>query len=614
MSEMMEILKKIEKLAIAPVSEDADIQNKILCEKLPFKILEYKTGREHNGWIVPQKWKVLKAEIRKNGKLIYEGIKHPLGVIGYSEPFRGIVSLEELKKHLFYKKDAPNNIVYHCDFYYKPFKKTWGFSIPYNLFCSLEKGEYEIDLQTKYEEGSMKVLEYTHEGKSKETIILNAHNCHAAQLNDGPSGYVVGIEVMKRLMKINTNYTYKLIIAPEHLGTIFYLADLNPELSLNYKFCIFLEMLGNNSRFALQETFTGESELDKAAEHYLKSKNLDYYKGKFRKIVGNDETVWEAAGIEIPTISLSRCESPNLYYPEYHLDSDNLNIINEDKLNESVDIVLGIIDILEKDCYMNRKFTGLIALSNPKYNLYMNTNDPSIDIKITQDQLKWNYLMDCLPRYFNKDLSILEIAIRYDIPFNELYNYLIKFKEKNLIEFIDKTKKPRINKIMGDRIYLQGLDEKDASEDYCRWLNDPEVNKYLETRQATIKDLKKYIIEKNQNKNCLFLGIFDKENNKHIGNLKLEPISFSKKKAIFSILIGDKEYWSKGYGTEATKLIIDYAFNSLNLDTIILGVIPENKVAIKVYEKVGFKIIGIREKSIDHNGVLYDDVVMEVRK
>jgi len=93
-----------------------------------------------------------------------------------------------------------------------------------------------------------------------------------------------------------------------------------------------------------------------------------------------------------------------------------------------------------------------------------------------------------------------------------------------------KNKKIRIN---GNRIYLRKLDEKDATQEYCDWLNDPEVNKYLETREATIKGLRQYIKDKNKDPNCLFLGIFLKENEKHIGNIKLEPVDFKNKKVIF---------------------------------------------------------------------------------
>jgi len=175
------------------------------------------------------------------------------------------------------------------------------------------------------------------------------------------------------------------------------------------------------------------------------------------------------------------------------------------------------------------------------------------------------------------------------------------FKNKNL-------------KIEGERIYLKSLTEKNATRKYCQWLNDPEVNKYLETRKATILQLKKYIKEKNQNPNCLFLGIFFKENNEHIGNVKLEPIDFKERKATIGILIGNKNYWGKGIGTEATKLLVDYAFKKLKLKEVNLGVISENKAAIKVYKKAGFKIDKIEKKSIRHGKKLFDKILMSIHK
>src|SRR3989338_7440628 len=150
MRSMMEILRAVNGLAVAQVSEGADAQARILCAELPFRIFTYPSGEEFNGWIVPRKWKVLRAEIKKNGRVIYNGIKHPLGVVGYAKSFKGKVGFEELKKHLFYKKDAPSNIVYHCDFYYKPHVATWGFSVPYNLYRHLTDSYYDVDLKTRY--------------------------------------------------------------------------------------------------------------------------------------------------------------------------------------------------------------------------------------------------------------------------------------------------------------------------------------------------------------------------------------------------------------------------------------------------------------------------------
>jgi len=169
-------------------------------------------------------------------------------------------------------------------------------------------------------------------------------------------------------------------------------------------------------------------------------------------------------------------------------------------------------------------------------------------------------------------------------------------------------------KLEGQRIFLKTLDQNQATKEYCGWLNDAEVNKYLETRETTIAKLKQYIKEKNENPKCLFFGIFFKENNKHIGNIKLEPIDFKNKKATIGILIGDKNYWGRGIGTEAIKVLVDYGFKNLNLKEINLGVISENKPALNLYKKVGFKVDGVRKKAIRHGDKLFDKVIMSVVK
>lgn len=430
---MFDLLKKIYPLRLAPVSDDTDKAVEILCNELPFKIHEYKSGLEHNGWTVPQKWKAVRAEIRKDGRLIYDGMRHPLGVAGYSTSFKGEVSLGELRKHLFYHPNIPDALVYHCDYFYKPWLRNWGLSVPYHLYHNLEEGTYEVDIQTVFEDGTMKVLDYLLEGESTDTVILNAHNCHAAQANDDISGVVAAIEIIKRLeTRKKRRFSYRIVIAPEHLGTVFYLANLPERTVKTFKYTMFLEMLGNENRFALQESFTGESLIDRAAHHYLRHKFPDYYGDKFRKIVGNDETVWEAPGHEIPCSSLSRWP-----YQEYHSDLDNEYIISEKRLEEAAETVMGILDILETDTGVKRHFNGLVALSNPRYDLYISTFDPSIKNSVPDEQKKWNHLMNCLPRYFDGKTTILDMAIKHDLEYSNLYKYIKKYKSKGLISFVN---------------------------------------------------------------------------------------------------------------------------------------------------------------------------------
>jgi aminopeptidase-like protein len=428
---MLDLLRQLAPLRLAPVSPDTDRSVDFLCSELPFEVHEYASGTEHNAWIVPMNWYVRKAEIRRGAELLYDGLRHPLGVIGYSQSFTGRVDLEELKQHLFYSTHWPNALVYHCDLFYKVGRRDWGFSVPRRWLDTLADGEYDVDLVTVHEPGRLKVCDYFLPGETGDTIVLNAHNCHAAQANDDISGTVVGVEVMKRLRESKRRYSYRLIVAPEHFGTVFYLSTLSREIARSLRGGVFLEALGNDRPFSLQRSFLGDTEIDRAAEHYLTWHHPDHSSARFRAVVGNDETVWESAGFEVPTISLSRFP-----FPEYHTSMDNEDIILEERLEESVDAVVGILDVLDTNCAARRCFEGLVALSNPRYDLYLGTEDPSIRIEVGETQKRWNHLMDCVPRYFDGRTRVLDIAIRHGLRHDEVYTYLSRFRDKGLIEFL----------------------------------------------------------------------------------------------------------------------------------------------------------------------------------
>lgn len=164
--------------------------------------------------------------------------------------------------------------------------------------------------------------------------------------------------------------------------------------------------------------------------------------------------------------------------------------------------------------------------------------------------------------------------------------------------------------IRGERIFLRPLREPDASATYAQWLNDEEVNRYLETRSVTLAELRTYIEEKHRNPQALLLGIFWSEDGSHIGNVKLEPIDFQEGDAVIGILIGDKRHWGKGVATETVDVVCTLAFDILKLQSLTLGVIPENAPAIRVYEKCGFHTVRTERDALNHDGVLHDRIVM----
>lgn len=152
-------------------------------------------------------------------------------------------------------------------------------------------------------------------------------------------------------------------------------------------------------------------------------------------------------------------------------------------------------------------------------------------------------------------------------------------------------------KVEGERIYLRLLTPSDATSEYAGWLNDPKVNEFLETKKATIGGLREYVEGKRTDPKVVFWGIFDSKSDKHIGNIKLEPVDLSEGVAVLGILIGDKDYWGMGIATEAINLACEWAAKNLRLKTMTLGVYSAHVGAIKAYEKAGFKVF--KDKGAD---------------
>jgi len=170
--------------------------------------------------------------------------------------------------------------------------------------------------------------------------------------------------------------------------------------------------------------------------------------------------------------------------------------------------------------------------------------------------------------------------------------------------------------IEGERIFLREVVLSDATATYCEWLNDPEVNQYMECRfeKATVKKLRDYINEKKNDPDNLLLAIVSKAQNRHIGNIKIGPINHRHKFAKVGIIIGEKSIWRRGFATEAVKLAVDYAFNTLGLHKLTAGVYANNSASVRVFEKSGFVKEGLEKKQYYCNGQYVDCVSFGILK
>ncbi|MBW8308967.1 MAG: GNAT family N-acetyltransferase [Candidatus Paracaedibacteraceae bacterium] len=148
-------------------------------------------------------------------------------------------------------------------------------------------------------------------------------------------------------------------------------------------------------------------------------------------------------------------------------------------------------------------------------------------------------------------------------------------------------------KIIGNTIHLCGIPSDCISPDYIEWMQDSEVNRFLETRHEewTLCKIQDFVQKQNDSSDQLLLGIFVGQT--HIGNIKLGPINSIHKVATISLIIGNKNYWGKGIATEAITLIKNYAFDKLGIKKLTAGLYANNLGSLKAFLKAGFSLEGI---------------------
>lgn len=148
-----------------------------------------------------------------------------------------------------------------------------------------------------------------------------------------------------------------------------------------------------------------------------------------------------------------------------------------------------------------------------------------------------------------------------------------------------------------------------------KWRNNENVRKNFIFQEPFTEEMHlNWLNTKVASKEVVQFIIKVKENNKPIGSVYFRDIDYVKKEAEYGIFIGEDDERGKGYGSEVVKLALDYAFNELDLDTIILRVFADNKFAIKSYESAGFTFDRLEKDFIKTEDGTRDLVFMKVMK
>lgn len=164
------------------------------------------------------------------------------------------------------------------------------------------------------------------------------------------------------------------------------------------------------------------------------------------------------------------------------------------------------------------------------------------------------------------------------------------------------------------RVKLREIEKRDLTL-INQWRNDPEVISYLGSNFIFIapvideKWYEGYLLNRDK---AARLAIIDLATDLHIGNVNLTSIHPINRTAEFSIFLGNKDYFSKGYGLEATMMVLRHGFKDLNLNRIYLTVLHDNVRAINTYRKAGFVEEGIQREAVFKEGRYKDLLCMAI--
>lgn len=168
--------------------------------------------------------------------------------------------------------------------------------------------------------------------------------------------------------------------------------------------------------------------------------------------------------------------------------------------------------------------------------------------------------------------------------------------------------------IDGDAVYLRPLEKEDYEVHYKAWTNDREVTRYLfrGTYPTTTEQLRDAYQATLASATDVELCVVAKETGDPIGIAGLHGLHWVVRSAEFRIMIGAKEYWNRGVGTEVVQLVTAYGFEILNLNKVWLGVSSGNQAAKQSYEKAGFMQEGVLREDVYRNGRYYDVIRMSL--
>jgi aminopeptidase-like protein len=385
---------------------------------VPLALREVPTGTQVFDWTVPKEWNIRDAYVKNSrDERVIDFQSSNLHVVNYSVSVRQKMQLAELKTHLFTLVDRPDWIPYRTSYY----KETWGFCLSQRQFDLLPEDEYEVVIDSTLQAGHLTYGECFLQGELPDEIIVSTHCCHPSMCNDNLSGIAVATFLAKHLSQRSRRYSYRFLFIPGTIGAITWLA-LNEEKISRIGHGLVLTGLGDSGKLHYKKSRRGDAEIDRAAAHVLHRALYEHHLLDFTPY-GYDERQFCSPGINLPVGRLSR--GPHGTFPEYHTSADNLGFVHPEKLEESFEACLQILNLLER----NGTFLNLNSKCEPqlgKRGLYgMVGGGP--DSGVRELAMLWVLNLS------DGNHSLLDIAERSNMSFDSIFEAAEALQQKGLL-------------------------------------------------------------------------------------------------------------------------------------------------------------------------------------
>lgn len=312
----------------------------ILRRYLPLEVQEVPSGTQVLDWAIPKEWNIRDAYVKNSrGERVIDFQQHNLHVLGYSVPVQARMRLEALRPHLYSLTHQPDLIPYRTSYY----QERWGFCLTQRQLEALLPGEYEVCVDSSLENGYLTYGELYLQGETEEEVLFSCHICHPSLANDNLSGIVVATYLALHLAKQDRHYSYRFLFIPGTIGSITWLAQNEANVH-RVKHGLVLTCLGDRGGFTYKKTRQGEAAIDRVVAETLETSGEPFTLENFSPY-GYDERQYNSPGFKLPVGTLSR--SPWGRFPEYHTSGDNLNFVQPEKLQGSLELLKQVVEKLE---------------------------------------------------------------------------------------------------------------------------------------------------------------------------------------------------------------------------------------------------------------------------